>query len=708
MITKKNIFYKILIILMIACFTLLSVGCLGSPPNEYGDDFDEGDFEDSKVVEMYGTKVLYRPEDYDYNEGSGATEGQENDYYGKYAFYILRDLFRTYGLTNEQTVIGTADLPGRLPNFSDGKGNDVWAQKMISYLYDSIRYQVDTVAQISQAYMVTYDNGQITEISETPTDLNSPIYIVGADTNVKWNWSLVANTTGYGENIKAYAYNTATGGTPIQQDGKVFIDSTDEPSDYIVSNYYDTPLFDSAYYEDRYLTTSDSDTPENDYDLYSQYVKALEYVIYCYAIDLEPAEVRVTLNNDGTYSLTIGDFAPNGDLTSVDVALASAKERFEILGSYVGLVDRQITKIQNWILENIIGLNVVNDADIFTNYSSGVYAYIDQTGVVRGYYFSPSATYSQNALGRDYRTAVENIITGVCELVPIGNDNGEDVTIDQRFLASNVMEYSGNTFFINDDSNFPRYDGGEVAVGEIIPLEYQSVAIMLDQEVYLNGLWVALKYDADNSGTVEGEFGDQYIDIIVDLNYYNHATNSRQVLGSKRVRVYDGPYDMDYLYGFAGTEGPVSDGSVAPEDHCSGVVFDDMDQRHVGEFNVNIGSDRTSDGTGILMTDVGRAGYTYSPLVSAEPLILVGTNDIRKYYEIVEFGTNPEYDTDELEDGYTYISGRFNPEMFSGSDGCDYLEITYKVVKRAGDTDTNYRFYTGIAFMDYSDSPYPY
>ena len=104
-------------------------------------------------------------------------------------------------------------------------------------------------------------------------------------------------------------------------------------------------MFDSAYYEDRYLTTSDSDTPENDYDLYSQYVKALEYVIYCYAIDLEPAEVRVTLNNDGTYSLTIGDFAPNGDLTSVDVALASAKERFEILGSYVGLVDSQITTI---------------------------------------------------------------------------------------------------------------------------------------------------------------------------------------------------------------------------------------------------------------------------------------------------------------------------------------------------------------------------
>ena len=253
---------------MIVCFTLLSVGCLGSPPNEYGDDFNEDDFEDSEVVEMYGTKVLYRPEDYDYNEGSGATEGQENDYYGKYAYYIMRDLFSVYGRMERGFVVGSTDTEGRLPNFSDGIGNDVWAQDMTSYLYDSIRYQVDTVAQISQAYIVTYENGQITEISETPTDLTSPIYIVGADTNVKWNWSLVANPTGEGENIKAYAYNTATGGTPIQQGGKVFINSTTAPSETI-ANYYGQELtFASSYYQDLYLTTSDSDTPENDYDLY--------------------------------------------------------------------------------------------------------------------------------------------------------------------------------------------------------------------------------------------------------------------------------------------------------------------------------------------------------------------------------------------------------------------------------------------------------
>ena len=85
--------------------------------------------------------------------------------------------------------------------------------------------------------------------------------------------------------------------------------------------------------------------------------------------------------------------------------------------------------------------------------------------------------------------------------------------------------------------------------------------------------------------------------------------------------------------------------------------------------------------------------------------MLVGTSSVRRYYEIVEYGSNPQYDTDQLPAGYTYTSARLNPEMFSGSEGCDYIEITYKVLKEAGNTDKNYRFYTGISMLDYSETP---
>ena len=221
---------------------------------------------------------------------------------------------------------------------------------------------------------------------------------------------------------------------------------------------------------------------------------------------------------------------------------------------------------------------------------------------------------------------------------------------------------------------------------------------MFKQETYIDGLWLALKYDADGDGTEEDVYNwDEYIDIIIDLNYYNHATNTRRIIQSKKVRVYDGPYAIDYMYGFEGDTGGGGDGELVPRDHCSGVVFDDLGSLHVGVFNVDIGG-------GILKTDVGRNDYKGDPLVSLDPLVLVGTNNIRRYYEIVEPGST-DLDQEALEDGYTYTSGRLNPTMFSGSDGCDYIEITYKVIKEAGNMTKNYKFYTGLAYLDNDDEP---
>lgn len=424
-------------------------------------------------------------------------------------------------------------------------------------------------------------------------------------------------------------------------------------------------------------------------------------MIYCYAIDLEPAEVTVTTKADGTYEVQIGDFQ------SVEDALNAAKNTFKILGSYVGLVDRQITKIENWIIENVIGETAVNDDDILTSYPNVTVYMTEDYSQILGYDFSQATNVSTNPLGRDYENTVRRIVDGVCTLVSIGNDDGEDVTIDDRFLASEIIEYAGDTYAVSDDTQFPVYVEGAQTIR---PLEYQSVAIMMKNEVYVSGLWIALKYDAGLDGTTAEDLASaaedpehaEYIDVIVDLNYYNHETNTRTVIDSKQVRVYDGSYDMNYLRGFEGQEGSLADpdnGYIAPDDHSSGVVFDGLPDLHVNPFNPNIGE-------GILMTDVGSEGnYEGNPIVSTEPLVLVGTTDVRKYYEVVEYGTNPEFDKDELPEGYTYISGRFNPNMFSGEDGCDYLEVTFKVLKEVGNIDKNYKFYTGIANIMLDEKP---
>lgn len=721
---------------MIFCFALVGVGCAGSgmSKEDYEEGFDDEDLEEAKVVDMYGAKVLYRPNDYDYDEGSGAGEDGTNNYYGAYAYYILQDLFQIYGLLDERStdlICGTPENPGRLPNFDE---------ENLSYLYDSMRYQVDTLGYVTLSQKVLVDNfGNISARLEQPVPIEETggeaYYILGADKNVRWNWSLVANSESSDELLKAYIYNDETivasndGGVTVSQGNKVFLNSTGVPSD-VLEDYYSTEtFFNSTLYQALYLS-SNTDATLAPYDelSYSGLVKALEYVIYCYAVDLDPGEIEINFNDDYTYDIEVQ--ITDSRRGTVDEAVESAKQTFKILGAYVGLVDRQIEKIEAWILDNIIGRSTVEADDSFTSYTGGQtdanlgvveFLAVDEEGeyildeegnvIIVGYGFE-TAQSSSSLLGRDYETAVENIVAGVCENVSIGNIDGEDITIDQRFLASNIMEYAGNTFVVGDDSNFVLPGQGSMSdLGNIYPLEYQSVVLMLDREIYLDGIMIALKYDAGLDGTVEDVYDEtKYIDIIVDLNYYNSATKERQVLASRQVRVYDGPFDNNYQLDYDIKNPDPNDypaqGGGAPEnlpkDHTNVINFDNLGQIHVGEFNVNIGED-------ILMTDVGTVGnYTSRPYVSTEPLKLVGTSKVINYYEVVEYGSNPEYDTDDLPEGQTYISGRLNPAMFGDSDGCDYIEITYKVLKKAGDTETNYKFYTGLVGVDYSEEPYEY
>lgn len=710
---KKSLWLKIFSFVMIVCFAITCTGCIFLPSTDDGGGGGDGGADFPEVggftEDMLGSKILYRPDNYDYDQGSGAEEGTTNDYYGQYAYQIMNALYKIYGIIDDTTV------SQYIPDFaSDWIDSSHPIDNFIPYLYDSIRYQVDTVGTVTQVQIATEDS--FGNIIVDPEDKPEPIEdilgdsftVIGADTTVSWDWKLQANTT-ENENLKSYAYYSSL-------DNNIF-SNFDNKTNHIYTNammvnasgingYYKEEFlsFDSAQFKKLYLTenTSNNQAEEaKDSQSYSDFVKTLEYVIYCYAIDLEPAEVTVTTKADGTYEVQIGDFQ------SVEDALNAAKNTFKILGSYVGLVDRQITKIENWIIENVIGETAVNDDDILISYPDVTVYMTEDYSQILGYDFSQATNVSTNPLGRDYENAVRNIVDGVCTLVTIGNDDGEDVTIDDRFLASEIIEYAGDTYAVSDDTQFPVYVEGAQTIR---PLEYQSVALMMKNEVYVSGLWIALKYDAGLDGTTAEDLAAaaedpehaEYIDVIVDLNYYNHETNTRTVIDSKQVRVYDGSYDMNYLRGFEGQEGSLADpdnGYIAPDDHSSGVVFDGLPDLHVNPFNPNIGE-------GILMTDVGSEGnYEGNPIVSTEPLVLVGTTDVRKYYEVVEYGTNPEFDQDELPEGYTYISGRFNPNMFSGEDGCDYLEVTFKVLKEVGNIEKNYKFYTGVANIMLDEKP---
>lgn len=715
------------------------VGCMGSTPEDYEDP--NTDFEDTKTLDMYGIKVLYRPDSYDFNEGSGGTADEENDYYGKYAYNIMAQLYYIYSIPNATTTNNYVGqyapqfYPVQVSNPEPGKEYGTKAD-FLPYLYDSVRYKVDTIGTVNNIEIKSgefiirleptesdpnnievYKNGQkldhsnseyITNVSKYGSSLTTftDYYIVGANTQAGWNWSFDYDIT----NIESFLiYEETWNKYPsITLNNHIYGLYRNENNYDNINNYYiNLPIS----YQQNFLSSGS----ETDYSLYSQFTKALEYVIYSYALDLEPATITVehlsspvTIGGtDYYYSMNVAGFESEGENSSVEVALNGIKDLFNKCGSFVGLTSLQITKIENWILENVIGAAAYSN-DTITTFSN-VKEVIDynkpssEGAYTRTYEFDISSDVSSVEFGRRYEEVVHNIIDGVCTLVSIGNngEGGGNVNIDERFLASEIKEYAGNTFVIGDDANFPKYEEGQSDVA-ILPLEYQSVVLMLNKLQFIENMYIALKYDADLSGTEEGKFGSEYIEIQVDLNYYNHANDVYCTLASKVAKVYDGPYDIEYMP-FDGDSG-AGDG-IAPYDHVSGVEFSSIgkmwednplgDILPVNAFNPEIGNK-------VLMTeDMEATNYDGTVLVSRSPLVLLGTTDVRKWYSIVEPTENdPLVDAD-----HTYISGRLNHEMFKGSDGCDYLEITYKVLKKPGDANKNYKFYTGIALIDSSDKP---
>ena len=694
---KKAILYKVLSFLMIFCMSFLFVGCAGDLPDELKEYEEElGDLgggeggssndSDNLLLNMYGAKVLYRPDSYDFSGNSGGTEENPNDYYGKYAWVILNALYQTYGIIDDDTIQDAFDFSDQqLEAFRVGEK---------PYFYDSIRYRVDTYATVTK----NKDGNDI-----------SPYILVGADTSAGWNWGFGYKTKYNETDISAPITRSPEDDTSTdvfkKYDSKIAFEGNIEQ---VYEEYdYDNEFAKGTVYQNIYLGTGEPTDTAN----YSDYVVALEYAIYSYALDIEPMEITVSYKADATgaendpyYSVKVGDFVSDKESSSAEKALVKIKELFNDTGSFVGLTSRQIAKLKTWILNNVIG-SVAMESDELTTWE-GVKEKVDGNGNVTGYDFSAAKQTSNDDLGRNYQTAVGNIVDGVCSEVTIGNADGEGSgTIEDKYLASEIMEYAGNSFMISGDENFQNVEG-EDAKYYIRPQEYQSVALMLKDKTEIDGIYIALKYDADNDGTQEGVWDtSKYLDIIVELNFFSNATGKLYTIGSQQTRVYDGPFDYSHenapdMYEDMGNVYFYDFFKACPELETDNASLPEEQQfiKYKGKFNEEyklvVGDFATDIGNSCLMTDVGLIGkYTGAPIISNNPLVIRGTHPARRYYSLLEQAE------DEDLGGKTYITGRFNHEKFKGSQGCDYLEITYKVLKNKGDNTTNYKFYTGISLV---------
>ena len=740
----KKIFAKIFACMMGLAMCFAGVGCLG-----VGDGFDffndlfarfqNGDISEEEYyreladmdTQLYGTKILYRPESYDFDGNSGGTEEQPNNYYGQYAWQILRRLEAIYGIAAEDQAVAEGDLL---------YGYFTFDSNTLPYLYDSIRYQVDRQMTVSKGVSVSA-TGEVTE-DEGPLDYTA----LSADLNSAWNWTFDGDIA----KKDAEEYNNVTLG--LITTGNMLFDANDEliyfANDDMVQGFYDpagslnntlNQAYGNTNFTTNYLKTyvganEDGESIASDYDNYSDYVKALEYAIYRYSIDLEPGTVVIdpsistVTNEDGTtttkyYTIKVIETRNGIQIEyTIDEALEKAKADFNELGGFVGISERNRRNLSNWILSNVIGSQAMENDEVEVYTGATQVTYTDANG--ESYTFvatnsteakeilsslgltnanisiSEAVLSSTTEVGRDYEYTVANMVELVCDQVSIGNngEEGGNVNVDDRYLASEIKEYWGPSFVSGGDEDpFPYYeDFSTVTAGApvIQPLEYQNVLFMFNTTVNVTAITLTFQYDADldGYGTATGNDIDEnrYLTIEVSLNFYDHETDTLTTVGSQMVNIPDGKMQDPW-----GSDAITEAERRYAQQHGTRITFSQtasfgVDESILGQASRDliVGPFNTDIGNGILMTDVGRNDYQGNPLVSKTPLTLTGNSRVKDYYSIIE-------PTDEqIANGETYLTGQLNSEMFAGNDGCDYLEVVYRVIKRVGDIETNYKFYT--------------
>lgn len=735
----KKIFAKIFSMVIVLCMCVLGTGCfaVGDGLDYFSDlwnRFQSGEITEEEYyqelaksqesAQLYGTKVLYRPESYDYSGNSGGTQEEENDYYGKYAWNILYRLELIYGIAAENLTQSEQELDGYY----------TFNTNTLPYLYDSIRYQVDKRLTVTQ--QIAFDGSSWSE-SVDLTETNSQYIALSANLDNAWNWSFDFDVgedidDAYHDDLSLGLMSTGTRsangnyyffqGNRVQGFYQIAENTSEEISEeeHIANNL--NSALQAAYangsFTENYLETYVGPVDIN-YSQYSDFVKALEYVIYCYSLDLTPGQVIVepvmTTTQEGTtkyYSVKVVETSNGQQIElSADQALTQIKEVFEKLGSYVGVAERNKAKISKWILDNVIGSAAMQNDDVSVYSGATQITYNGTTfvatsadeanAILQELSYSGAAlttdqvptvnaTEPDISVGREYEDTIVNLVDKVCEQVTIGSDDDGQIEVDERYLASEVMEYMGNSFSAGGgDDPFPYFEdfSSPQAAMAVKPLEYQSAVFMFKDNVEIGMVSVALQYDADLDGyqTRTGEPFDhtRYLTIEIGLNYFNHQTKQRISVDTKTVNVPDGKLVSvleDTNLDEASEKAGITFSQVVNFGWEESITSDDL---IVGAFNTDIGG-------GILKTDVGQNNYRGNPIVSNDPIVINGLSSVKDYYEILE----PT--EEQIAAGQTYLAGQLNPEKFMGDDGCDYLEVTYRVIKRAGDTSTNYKFYTGI------------
>ena len=641
-------------------------------------------------INLEGVKVMRKPAEYSISE----IVGEENSeyFYNLLSSSITRYLYLTYAygienIVDDENQVKLSILSGtNLEDILyDGTNLDRY------FYYDSIRYSVesiivnnvDNVLEItldtSSAWNFGFDNYYTLDesVSGFPT-----LALVNNDIDI-----LSTTYTENGDTLNINAdyieYSESIYGTP-----------GDYSNIYYGENVVENDILmygKSPYYQE--FVAGETVTALNTYQ------DALEYITYLFVLgyDYETADgavssedapyfnLQISQNmqsvnfNGATLSLNIPSITvertPNGRTNvSINEALSEIKERYNVLGTYIGVTDENKEQLVRYILDYVIGL----DDEENGNYSFEITILEDGGGGT-----AQVAARRQVEVNRDYENVVRNIVDVACGEVRIGGVEGNDeVFIDTAYPISEIVDYKNDYFYTQwYDENGNTSD--ENILGHVEAAEYQAMSISLPIEEigsYLTDIYLCFEYNNDNPDNESELVYDELNGLTLNLgiNYFDSQGN---ILYSstpvqKNVKYGRLMSDADYHTGidpdirnvFFTTSDDVT------SDDIYGPVFSQIEK-----IPLRMQFDNDID-EGVLNAELnGEEVNEYEHVIK-----ITGNSKAREYYKMNPSSSYGQYAT-------------FNPLMFAGK--TDYIEIYFDVVKDKNMLNKNYNFKVGVIWV---------
>ena len=641
-------------------------------------------------INLEGVKVMRKPAEYSISE----IVGEENSeyFYNLLSSSITRYLYLTYAygienIVDDENQVKLSILSGtNLEDILyDGTNLDRY------FYYDSIRYSVesiivnnvDNVLEItldtSSAWNFGFDNYYTLDesVSGFPT-----LALVNNDIDI-----LSTTYTENGDTLNINAdyieYSESIYGTP-----------GDYSNIYYGENVVENDILmygESPYYQE--FVANEPVTTLNTYQ------DALEYITYLFVLgyDYETADgavnsedapyfnLQISQNmqsvnfNGATLSLNIPSVTvertPNGRTNvSINEALSEIKERYNVLGTYIGVTDENKEQLVRYILDYVIGL----DDEENGNYSFEITILEDGGGGT-----AQVAERRQVEVNRDYENVVRNIVDVACGEVRIGGVEGNDeVFIDTAYPISEIVDYKNDYFYTQwYDENGNTSD--ENILGHVEAAEYQAMSISLPIEEigsYLTDIYLCFEYNNDNPDNESELVYDELNGLTLNLgiNYFDSQGN---ILYSstpvqKNVKYGRLMSDADYHTGidpdirnvFFTTSDDVT------SDDIYGPVFSQIEK-----IPLRMQFDNDID-EGVLNAELnGEEVNEYEHVIK-----ITGNSKAREYYKMNPSSSYGQYAT-------------FNPLMFAGK--TDYIEIYFDVVKDKNMLNKNYNFKVGVIWV---------